>query len=144
MAQSGRAHAGFEFRLTARQRRLRVLTAVVILMIGAMVATGVTHPFFRSAGSEEVRALARQAVVARRAGRPAPPEAERARRAAAVRVAFIGAYWSACFVLSGALLILAWLDVREIRRKLLEAQRALSREDTGKRPASSPRDSANG
>ena len=109
-----------------------------MLTIGLMVAAGVTHPFFRSAGSAEVRSLAREAVIARRSGMPARPEAEQARRAAAVRVAFIGAYWSVCFLLSAALLVLAWLDVREVRRRLLETQRALSRDEAGQRSAPPP------
>ncbi len=144
MAETGHFHAGFEFRLTMRQRRLRVLTMFVILLIGAMVAVGVRHPFFRSAGSPGVRALAREAVMARRSGRPATAKAERARRAAAVRVAFIGAYWSLCFMLSGSLLILAWLDVREIRRGLMEAQRAVMRDGPFVCSPSPPRDSRDG
>jgi hypothetical protein len=121
-----RSRSGFEFRLTLRQRRLRVLTAVVLVTIGAMVGLGMTHPFFRSAGSPEVRSLAREAVIARRYGMKPRPEAERARRAAAVRIAFIGVYWSVCLLLSGLLLILAWLDVREIRRKLAEARSTIA------------------
>ncbi|MBM3494872.1 MAG: hypothetical protein FJX72_11235 [Armatimonadetes bacterium] len=129
MSEPRRERQGFDFRLTLRQRRLRVLTAFVVLLILGMVGFGVRHPFFRSAGEPEVRALARQAVVARRMGQTPSSEAERARRAAAVRIAFIGAYWSGCFLLSGALLVLAWLDAREIRRKLVDAQRTLARSD---------------
>jgi hypothetical protein len=138
MPASGAPRTGFDFRLTLRQRRLRVLTGLVIVMIVGMVGFGTRHPFFRSAGSPGVRALAREAVIARREGREPAPDAERARRAAAVRVAVIGAYWCGCFALSGVLLILAWLDVREIRRKLVEAQRVLARSDPAQDTAPRP------
>ncbi len=127
MPDTGPAGQGFDLRLTLRQRRLRVLTAVVLALIVGMVAFGARHPFFRSAGQPAVRALARQAVAARRAGAPVARSAERARRAVAVRLAFIGAYWSVCFLLSGVLLVLAWLDVREVRRKLLAARMSMMR-----------------
>lgn len=116
----------FDFRPTLRQRRLRVLSAVVLLIILSLVAAGVTQPFFRSVGSPQVRELARQAMMDKRAGRTPTARAEHARRAAAVRVAVIGAYWTLCFLLSALLLILAWLDVREVRKKLLAAQRQLA------------------
>jgi hypothetical protein len=126
-----------------RQRRLRVLTALVLALIVVMVTFGLSHPFFRSVGGAGVRALARQAVVARRVGTPVARSAERARRAVAVRLAFIGAYWSVCFMLSGVLLVLAWLDVREIRRKLLAARLSMVRpgassEATGASPSNTP------
>ncbi|NLI00266.1 MAG: hypothetical protein GX446_12340 [Chthonomonadales bacterium] len=140
MDKPGSERPGFDFGPTLRQRRLRVLSAFVLLLILTLVAVGVTQPFFRNAGSAEVRALAREAILARRSGREPTPQAERARRAAAVRVAVIGAYWSLCFLLSGVLLILAWLDVREIRRKLDDARRRL----TGAGPVSPSRGGGQG
>lgn len=122
MRGSGTASGGLDFRLTLRQRRLRVVTAVVLLLVVGMVGLGLNHPFFRSAGDPEVRGLARQAVFARTANQTPSEEAERARRAIVVRIATIGAYWSLCFALSVVLLVLAWLDVREVRRKLLDAR----------------------
>lgn len=104
-----------------------MLSVVILAAIIALLANGMTHPFFRSVGNAMVRDLARQAVQARRAGLEPSPEAERARRAVAVRIATIGAYWTLCFGLTGVLLVLAWLDVREIRRKLLAARMAALR-----------------
>lgn len=118
----------FDFRLTARQRRLRYSAAIIIVALLLLVGTGLRHPFFRSVGSPTVRDLARTAIQYERAGRTPPPEAERARRAVTVRLTVIAAYWTLCFSLSAVLVLLAWMDVREIRRKLMDAHsRALRR-----------------
>lgn len=112
----------FDFRLTARQRRLRTLAGVVLIAVLAMAVTGLTHPFFRSVGNVETRNLARMAYLQRRAGRQPAPEAERARRAVAVRLVIIGAYWTVCLILSAVLVVLAWMDIRELRRRFMQGQ----------------------
>jgi hypothetical protein len=124
----------FDFRPSMRQRRLRVLAAAVLLTIIAMVITGVTNSFFRSPGDPQVQELAREAIAARREHRQPSPEAERARQAVTTRLTFIGGYWAVCLGLSCLLVLLAWLDVREIRRRLLAAQLGVLRSITRRPP----------
>jgi hypothetical protein len=94
--------------LSPRQRRLRVITAIVFIVLGVMIFVGFSHPFFHP-------------VV--------PPFASLAvRRAFAVRALFIMLYWSICFVLLFSLVIVAWLDYREIKLKMLMARRDIFRD----------------
>lgn len=115
------------FALTPRQRRLRVVTLTVLVLVGAMIAVGVRAPFFRSAGSPAIRALAREALVARREDRPVRPAAVRASRAVRVRLIAIYLYWTCCILLTTSLFVLAWLDMREVQRKLARARRDIWR-----------------
>ncbi|NUQ71054.1 MAG: hypothetical protein HUU17_09565 [Chthonomonadales bacterium] len=123
-----RDHLGsLDFRLTHRQRRLRTLTAVILLTIGAMVVFGLSHPFFRSSGDTQIRRLAREAVLLRHAGGTPDAAGDRARRVVAVRLTLIALYWSVCFCLTALLVVLAWLDAREVRRRLLLSRSAMAR-----------------
>ena len=90
--------------LSPKQRRLRAVTLVILTMVIMMVVAGATHPFFRPAG------------------RP-PVMTERIEQAIKVKILMIGFYWITCLLLTTTLFILAWLDLREVRRKLLLARR---------------------
>ena len=89
--------------LTPRQRRLRVLTVVILAAVILMIIVGLTHPFFRPT-------------------RP-PVLTDQVRRALQAKVLIVGFYWIFCALLATSLFILAWLDLREVRRKLLLARR---------------------
>lgn len=117
--------------LTPRQRRLRVITAVLLVLIVGMVGTGILHPFFRSLASPEVLEKVRQERIAARQARqsglpPSPLSAQS--RAVTVKLIFLYFYWTVCFLLALSLIIVAWLDLREVRRKLLAARRTLWKE----------------
>jgi hypothetical protein len=92
-----------QFSLSPQQRRLRTVTAVVLVVILLMIVFGMTSPFFHPA---------RPAVLT-----------PRLQKALTVRILFIGSYWIVCTLLACSLIVLAWLDLREVRRKLSEARR---------------------
>ena len=89
--------------LTPRQRRLRVLTFVILAAVLIMLVVGLTHPFFRPT-------------------RP-PVMTEQIKKAIQVKILMVGFYWISCALLTTTLFILAWLDLREVRKKLLLARR---------------------
>ena len=91
------------FDTTPRQKRLRTLTTIIIVVIVAMIVFALNHPFFR----------------------PKPPAemTESVRKAIAVQGMFILGYMAIVFALAISLLVIAWLYVREIRLQLLIAKR---------------------
>ena len=103
MSDSDSPPASIPFALTQHQRRLRTITAVLLLFIVAMIVFGVTSPFFHIA-----RPVIMTPVI---------------RKRLAVRGLAIMAYWTVCILLALSLLLVAWLDLREVRRKLLVARR---------------------
>lgn len=117
--------------LTPRQRRLRVITALLLILIVGMVGTGILHPFFRSLAPPEALEKVRQERMAeqqaRQSGVPPPPMSPQ-RRAVTVKLIFLYFYWTLCFLLALSLVVVAWLDLREVRRKLLTARRDLWKE----------------
>jgi hypothetical protein len=112
VSQSSRTPNPDPLALTPRRRRLRVLTVLVLLAVIAMVLYGTRDPFF---------AL------------PSGPVVAAARHAVAVRALIILLYWTFCMFLGLSLVVLAWLDLREIRRALMAARRSTWRETVGKR-----------
>ena len=84
--------------LTPRQQRLRRIVVIILFAIAALSAFGLLHPFFR---------LTHQG-----------PLTKTVRRALAVKGVLILGYWSIVFLLALALIIIAWLDIGEIRKKL--------------------------
>jgi hypothetical protein len=88
--------------LTPRQRRLRRIVVILLVAIGVLCAFGVLHPFFRL--------------------RHSGPLTETVRKALAVKGIFILSYWSIVFLLAVVLILVAWLDIREIRAKLAREQ----------------------
>jgi H+/gluconate symporter-like permease len=96
------------FELTRRQRRLRTLTAILLVVIVAMLAFAAFHPFFHPT--------------------PPPVLTEKVRKALAAQGIMILGYIAVVFGLALALVIIAWLYVREIRLQLLMAQRNIWKE----------------
>jgi len=91
--------------LTLRQRRLRVATVLVLALVVVLVIFGLVHPFFNLTPPGKLT-----------------PEV---RRALAVRGLLILLYWTVCMLLGLSLAVLAWLDIREVQRKLREHRAAM-------------------
>lgn len=94
--------------LTPRQRRLRVWTFVILAAVAAMVVCGVTAPFFRMHHAPITSPLLRKAV--------------------ATQAIMVLGYWTVCFLLTCTLMALAWLDLREVQKKLALARAMVLRE----------------
>ena len=90
-------------RLTPRQRRLRVLTLIILATVILMIAVGLIHPFFHPSRPTVMTPHIRRAIQA--------------------KILIVGFYWITCALLTTSLFLLAWLDLREVRRKLLLARR---------------------
>jgi hypothetical protein len=91
------------FGLTPRQRRLRVVTLILLGFIVVMIAFSQLHPFFH----------------------PVAPHimTTRSRRALAAQYMLILGYYSVIFLLALSMLVLAWLYIRDIRVQLALARR---------------------
>lgn len=98
------------FELNLRQRRLKVLTFVIIGVIAFLLIVSIFHPFFH----------------------PTPPAilTEKIRKALKVQALLIWLYYSTCLMLSFFLVIIAWLYTREVRDQLLAARKTIIREST--------------
>jgi hypothetical protein len=92
--------APLSFGLSPLQRRLRVATALLLLAASGMIVFAVYHPFFHFP-------------------HPIHPTPQ-LRHEMARRALFVLAYWTVCFLLVLAMLVVAWLDLREVRRRLAE------------------------
>lgn len=95
-------------KLTPYQRRLRVVTLLLALLVVTMIAIGLIHPFFHRAYPDVVTETVRKALV--------------------LKLVFIAGYWSFCLLLTLGMAICAWLDLREVRRKLVAARRQMWKE----------------
>ena len=104
------------FILTIRQRRLRMITGIILAIIAVMIIVSLISPFFH----------------------PAAPAimTEKVRRAFKVQAMIIWFYYSICLLLSFSLVIIAWLYVREVRLQLLMARRDIFREMSRSAPES--------
>ena len=100
------------FPLTPRQRRHRMITVFLLSVIGIMLFVGVRHPFF------DLRIHAPLTPVVR--------------KALAAKGIMIMGYWTVCFLLAMGLIVVAWLEYREIQRKLLTVRRDIWREIAGR------------
>jgi hypothetical protein len=129
---------GVGFRLTPRQRRLRVVTAVILTVVVCMVGVGMKHPFFHRLAAPPVQQLAREAYTAKREHRLPRPEAARASRVVKLKLLTIYLYWTAFFLLASSLFVIAWLDIREVERQLASARRDIWRQ-AGSPPPDAPR-----
>ncbi len=97
-----------DFSLTPRQRRYRAATAVLLVIIIAMIVYGRTSPFFRVGSHRVLTPLAVKALKA--------------------KAIFLFGYWSVCLILAFFLVLIAWLEIREIRRKANAVRRDFARE----------------
>jgi len=91
------------FNLTPRQRRLRWISAIILLAVIAMVIFGATSPLFRPVHPAVLTPVIRRQIK--------------------VRILFVGFYWIMCSLLASFLVVLAWLDIREVQRVLAAARR---------------------
>jgi len=114
--------------LTPRQKRLRVATALLLGLIVVMVGMGIMHPFFRSVAAPDVIERVRREIQAERMAGSAPKPYSPERRAVIVKLIVLYSYWTLCFLMALSLVVVAWLDLREVRRKLLMARRDMWKE----------------
>src|SRR5689334_8594148 len=115
------------FTVTHRQRRLRQLTVIVLLFIGAMIVLGFTHPFFN---------LRPPAALSAPPGTVDSARLKVVRHAFAAKLLIVGIYWAFTFFLALLLPIFAWLYSREIRLQEAIARRDIWREVADRKPAS--------
>ena len=110
--------------ISAQSRRLRVIGVVLLVMILGMCVYGgrVLMPKLR-----ENRAPLHNSTVQATSSSTAlsPVKAESLRKLAKVQLLFFYAYWGVCFVLIIALLVVAYLDFREVSRNYLRLQVSL-------------------
>src|SRR5438067_4276557 len=105
-------HTPLELPLTQAQRRHRVVTIVLLVIIVVMIVVGLTQPFFDLRIHGPMTPIVRKAVAA--------------------KGIMIMGYWTVCFLLALSLLLVAWLEFREIQRNLLLARRDVLREIAGR------------
>ena len=96
------------FILTIRQRRLRLLTGVILAVIAILIIISYVSPFFH----------------------PIAPAitTDKIRRAFKVQALLIWCYYSFCFLMTFSLVIIAWLYTREVRYQMLMARRDIFRD----------------
>lgn len=111
-----------------RQKRLRMAALAILLVVLGMVGFGTVHPFFRIVASPSVTELAREGIRKHREGAPLTPAERRARDAVRTKLIAVYGYWTVCFVLTGGAVLIAWLDIREVQRRLAEEHIAAMRE----------------
>ena len=100
------------FGLTPRQRTLRRVTLMLLLIIAIMIGFGMMHPFFHL--------------------HPPHVMTPTVRKALAVRGLLILFYWTICLLLACSLVFVAWLDLREVRLRMLMARRDIWRNMAGR------------
>ncbi len=116
--------------LSARSRRLRTTGAVLLAGILLMSLYGVFSLMPRVRVSAERVSQSRAVVAAQRAEAavgsrvavrvPISPEFRQSRRlerALAAQIIFVWIYWTICALLLLGLLLIAWLDFREVSRQ---------------------------
>ncbi|MGC8667611.1 MAG: hypothetical protein ACP5VE_05805 [Chthonomonadales bacterium] len=91
------------FRLTPRQRRLRWISAIILVVVAGMIVFGATSPLFHPIHPAVLTPLVRRQIK--------------------VRILFVGFYWIVCSLLASLLFLLAWLDIREVQRTLYAARK---------------------
>ena len=96
------------FALSPRQKQLRLLTAVTLTVLIIMITVGIFHPFFHP---EIPKSLT--------------PEL---RKFMKVRLLLIYCYWTACLLAPLFLVVLAYLDMREVKIKSIIAKSEMIQE----------------
>lgn len=110
--------------ISAQSRRLRVIGIVLLVMILGMCVYGgrVLMPKLREnrapLHNSTVQATSSSTVLS-------PVKAESLRKLAKAQLLFFYAYWGVCFALIIALLMVAYLDFREVSRNYLRLQVSL-------------------
>ncbi len=122
--------------LSARSRRLRTIGSLLLLAVIGMSIYGGTVLMPAINRSIAAHSLKRTTVTV-----PTPPDAAlpvpapsqiaaeaHARKVQRLQVAVAFAYWGVCVLLIVAILLIAWLDLREISRNYLSQYRNLRSE----------------
>ena len=112
--------------ITARSRRLRTIGLMLLVAVLGMSIYGgaVLMPSLRQT-RDAVRAEMSQTTTTSIQPQYTTPEQKRLRAAMKAKIIFAYGYWGVCLVLLTTLLIVAWMDFREITRRYLHAQVAL-------------------
>lgn len=118
--------------ISARSRRLRVFGTILLLSVLAMTLYGyfvlmpslrtlphITPPVAQSAANVQRHVATGTEIMQTETLRPTPKISkskisERTRKTALAKVIFIYGYWSVCGVLLISLLLVCWLDFREL------------------------------
>ncbi|MCS6776470.1 MAG: hypothetical protein RMJ43_12210 [Chloroherpetonaceae bacterium] len=110
--------------ISARSRRLRIVGAMLLLAALGMVAYGslVLMPGLRRAVAAAPRHVERR-LPGGRVERT--PEVERWRRALATQILFAYGYWTFCGALVLTVVLVAYLDFREVSRNYLARRQAI-------------------
>ncbi len=115
-----------------RSRRLRTITALLLVVIVAMAVYGtrVLVPGINRAASVAVRPTVQSSAiptpnVTRNAAVTPLNVTKRQAKVLKLDVMFVAAYWVVWIVLLLSLLLTAWLDLREVSRNYLEQRREL-------------------
>lgn len=103
--------------VTNKSRRLRIIGSLLIIASLGMAIYGglVLMPSLRSAKATTLA----QTLNSR------TPEAIRAKKVMKTTLIFAYGYWSVCGIVVTAILLVAWLDVREMSRSYLEQRKSL-------------------
>ena len=139
--------------VSARSRRLRVTGVVLLVTVLAMAVYGyaILMPSLRAlphvaqtveragsvnrpgnANSANARSAARSGNGGTARETPAAPAqtlTEKQRKTALAKVLFVYGYWSVCGLLLMGLMLVSWLDFRELSRNYGEYRRRLYAED---------------
>ena len=119
--------------ISARSRRFRVIGVVLIVAILGMAGYGATvlMPSLRAMRAE-VQTLTPKPPTSVGAAKGSPekrgvvsPSLKRAQKVLLTKVVFLYAYWIVCALLVLTLVIVAWLDFREVMRNYLTARQTV-------------------
>lgn len=115
--------------VSARSRRLRTVGSLLLIAVIGMALYGYfslmprlnaaiqTYHRLEMKTDQPVRAVAQTPAAA--------AELERARKVHKVQIAFVMAFWGAWTLLFFALLVIAWLDAREVLHTYVQQRRAV-------------------
>jgi hypothetical protein len=113
--------------VSPRSRRLRTVGIVLLVAVCAMVLygyLGLMPSIERSVRADSPIAAQSEALRSPSAGLDKPP-LTRAQRVHKLQVAVALAYWGVCALLLVGLVLVAWLDLREISRRYAAERRAM-------------------
>ena len=120
--------------ISAKSRRLRAFALVLLAMVLAMTLYGYYSlmPSLRVAASRIEQDNKRPPTTASGSANHATPTqntvarmSQRERDAQAAKLVFAYAYWGVCLSLLVALMLVAWLDFREVGRSFDQQQAAI-------------------
>ncbi|HLV80326.1 MAG TPA: hypothetical protein VKT32_08585 [Chthonomonadaceae bacterium] len=120
--------AAYQSMVSARSRRLRTIGLLLLVAILGMSVYGFSSlmpAVRRQAAAYHRDTVAAQQVQAETGALGIPARSGRARKAMLAQVTLVYAYWCLCGLLILALLLVAWLDLREVTRNYANQRRAV-------------------